>query len=94
MKPDQVTTALRRIAAKIDNSIRPSKKALTADIRHVLASLETSEIDEDVIGEECEICGGPATHTWGRHGHFLCDSDRCLNEMDTPEHGSEWEMDY
>lgn len=51
---------------------------------------EMPDIDEDAVGEECEVCGGPATHLWGHH--FICDNDTCLDKMDTPERGSEWEM--
>jgi hypothetical protein len=54
MNPDQLSSLLRQIAAKIDNSRQPSRELVAADLRRVIAGLRTSVSlnPEDVKGLE------------------------------------------
>jgi hypothetical protein len=54
MSPDQLSSLLRQIAAKIDSSRQPSRELVAADLRRVVAGLHAPVLlnPEDVKGLE------------------------------------------
>lgn len=34
-------------------------------------------MDEDLVGQECEVCFKQATNLWGRYARPCCDNPEC-----------------
>jgi hypothetical protein len=50
-KPSQISQALRRIAAKIDNSKQPSKQLVARDLKQIIAAMTKTAAMQTVIFE-------------------------------------------
>ena len=49
MQPSQVSSTLRKIATKIDNSVNPKRELLVKDIKKVITAMEQSTNEEKAV---------------------------------------------
>jgi hypothetical protein len=70
MSPPEVSTALRLIAARVDLSVRPSRSAVAAELKRVLARM-ASRRKKKVGDGVCAKCDRPGDYCDCEGGPFL-----------------------
>jgi hypothetical protein len=58
MKPSEVSSTLRRIAAKIDNSVNPKREFVAKDLRRIIMAINQQIVYRVITDEPQGVCVG------------------------------------